>query len=144
MSKYSATPLPKKLGIRPGFRAYLGHAPADVRAELQSALEQCRVVRIPLGPLDFMMVFARYRAELQKEVMLGEGLLAPRGLLWACWPKKDSRLSTDLDDHEVRAIGLSTGLVDVKVCSVTETWSALKFVRRLTERLPSPRRTTAT
>jgi hypothetical protein len=60
--------------------------------------------------------------------------LAPAGMLWVSWPKKSSGVLTDLDDNVVREIGLAAGLVDVKVCAVTEIWSGLKFVRRVKDR----------
>ena len=60
--------------------------------------------------------------------------LAPAGMLWTCWPKKSSGVVTDLDENIVREIGLAAGLVDVKVCAITEVWSGLKFVRRVKDR----------
>ena len=60
--------------------------------------------------------------------------MAPAGLLWVSWPKKASKVATDLDENVVRAMGLAAGLVDVKVCAVDEVWSGLKFVRRLKDR----------
>jgi hypothetical protein len=109
MPGYSGTPLPKKLGIKQGFRVCLVHAPADVRAELQTELANCEVPG--RGPIDFAMVFT-----------------------WVSWPKKTSGVATDVNENVVRAIGLAAGLVDVKVCAVTEIWSGLKFVRRLKDR----------
>ena len=61
-------------------------------------------------------------------------LLAPAGMLWVSWPKKSSGVATDLDENIVREIGLAAGLVDVKVCAVTDVWSGLKFVRRVKDR----------
>ena len=61
-------------------------------------------------------------------------LLNPAGMLWVSWPKKSSGVATDLDENVVRGIGLDAGLVDVKVCAVTEVWSGLKFVRRVKDR----------
>ncbi|MFZ0540210.1 MAG: hypothetical protein WA412_18640 [Candidatus Sulfotelmatobacter sp.] len=61
-------------------------------------------------------------------------LLAPAGILWVSWPKKSSGVASDLDENVVRDIGLAAGLVDVKVCAVTEVWSGLKFVRRMKDR----------
>lgn len=134
MPRYSGVPLPKKLGIRPGFRVYLVNEPSGVHAKLRSALAGCDVVRGAQGGLDFMMVFAKTRKELTKEFSRGKESLTPAGILWASWPKKSSGVLTDLNEHAVRALGLKRGLVDVKVCSVSETWSGLKFVRRVTER----------
>ena len=133
MPGYSGTPLPKKLGIKPGFRVYLADVPADVRNELQTALAECDVLTRP-GAIDFAMAFTKSRAELSKHFAKLSKVLAPAGMVWASWPKKASGVETDLTEDEVRRIGLGSGLVDVKVCAVTEIWSGLKFVRRLKDR----------
>jgi hypothetical protein len=133
MPGYSGTPLPKKLGIKAGFRVRLANAPAEVRAELRSALAECTVAKDGAA-LDFAMVFTKSRVELIKEFSRTAKLLAPAGMLWASWPKKSSGVATDLDENVVRGIGLDAGLVDVKVCAVTEVWSGLKFVRRVKDR----------
>jgi hypothetical protein len=134
MREHSGTPLAKKLGLRPGLRVCLRHAPAEVRTNLRSVLTDCEEVRRGGGALDFVMLFARSRSELAREFGRVSRSLAPSGMLWASWPKKASGVATDLDDRAVRETGLAAGLVDVKVCAVTEVWSALKFVRRLEDR----------
>ncbi|MCI4372442.1 MAG: DUF3052 domain-containing protein [Thermoplasmata archaeon] len=136
MAGYSGTPLPKKLGLRSGFRVRIVNEPMEVRTELQASLAGCHVTGSLGGGLDFVMVFTDSRAELWREFRTATERLAPAGMLWACWPKKSSGVPTDLDEHGVRGIGLRTGLVDVKVCAVTETWSGLKFVRRVEDRAP--------
>ena len=133
MPGYSGTPLPKKLGIKAGFRVQLANAPAEVRAELREALAECAVAK-PGDALDFAMIFTKSRAELTKEFSRIAKRLAPAGMLWVSWPKKSSGVNTDVDEHGVRGIGLDAGLVDVKVCAVTEVWSGLKFVRRVRDR----------
>jgi hypothetical protein len=133
MPGYSGTPLPKKLGIKAGFRAQLANAPPEVRAELSLALAECSIVK-PGDALDFVMVFTKSHAELTKEFSRRAKLLAPAGMLWVSWPKKSSGVTTDLNENAVREIGLRAGLVDVKVCAVTEVWSGLKFVRRMKDR----------
>ncbi len=80
------------------------------------------------------MVFTKSEAVLIKEFERIGKRLAPAGMLWASWPKRSSGVPTDLDDNVVREIGLAVGLVDVKVCAVTEVWSGLKFVRRVKDR----------
>jgi hypothetical protein len=133
MPGYSGTPLPKKLGIKAGFRVQLGNAPAEVCAELSNALAECNIGG-QKGALDFAMLFSQSRAELTKEFARVTRQLAPAGMLWVSWPKKSSGVKTDLDEHVVRGIGLDAGLVDVKVCAVTDVWSGLKFVRRVKDR----------
>ncbi|HEX3822734.1 MAG TPA: hypothetical protein VHW45_20555 [Candidatus Sulfotelmatobacter sp.] len=80
------------------------------------------------------MVFAKSGAALTKDFNRIAKTLAPAGMLWVSWPKKRSGVKTDLDENVVRGIGLAAGLVDVKVCAVTEVWSGLKFVRRVKDR----------
>ena len=134
MPGYSGTPLPKKLGTKTGLRVHLVDAPPEVRAELQAELAGCEIGRDAKTPLDFVMVFTKSKAELAKEFKRVGKILAPAGMLWVSWPKKSSGVPTDLDENIVREIGLAAGLVDVKVCAVTEVWSGLKFVRRLKDR----------
>jgi hypothetical protein len=132
MPGYSGTPLPKKLGIKAGFRVQLANAPAEVCAELRKELAECKVVQG--DTLDFAMMFSKSRVELTRQFSRMAKLLAPAGMLWVSWPKKSSGVATDLDGNVVREIGLDAGLVDVKVCAVTEVWSGLKFVRRVKDR----------
>lgn len=134
MPGYSGTPLPKKLGIKDGFRVFFVSAPHDVPAELKPSMAACQLVRDGKAPLDFAMVFTKSRSDLSKEFKRTANALAPAGMLWVSWPKKSSGVATDLDENIVREIGLAAGLVDVKVCAVTEIWSGLKFVRRLKDR----------
>ncbi len=134
MPGYSGTPLPKKLGIKSGFRVWLANAPMEVRAELREAMAECEVVQQG-DALDFAMMFTKSRAELAREFSRIAKRLNPPGTLWVSWPKKSSGVVTDLDENVVRKIGLDAGLVDVKVCAVTEVWSGLKFVRRVKDRV---------
>jgi len=134
MPGYSGTPLPKKLGIKAGARVCLLDTPAEVRAELMSALAECEMASDGKKPLDFGMIFTKSKAALTKEFRKIEKQLAPAGMLWVSWPKKSSGVTTDLNENVVREVGLATGLVDVKVCAVTEVWSGLKFVRRVKDR----------
>jgi hypothetical protein len=109
--------------------------------ELQAALAACEVADNVDGELEFAMVFADSRTGLWKEVRKLTEVLSPAGMLWACWPKKSSGVLSDLDEHGVRGIGLRAGLVDVKVCAISQTWSGLKFVRRVEDRAPRIDRT---
>lgn len=128
MPGYSGTPLPKKLGIKEDFRVAMLDTPAEVRAELRDALAKCRVANDTSGPLDFIFLFSRSRADLASRLQQATKALAPAGMLWLSWPKKSSGVATDLTEDIVRQAGLEAGLVDVKVCAVTEVWSGLKFV----------------
>lgn len=134
MAGYSGTPLRKKLGIKDGFRVRFVEAPSEVLAELKPALTGCELVGDGKAPLDFVQVFTQSKTELEKEFKRITRQLAPAGMLWVSWPKKSSGVATDLDENIVRETGLAAGLVDVKVCAVTEVWSGLKFVRRVKDR----------
>jgi hypothetical protein len=134
MPGYSTTPLPKKLGFKPGFRVCLLNSPPEVRAELQPALADCRIARDLKKPVDFAMAFTKSEKDLSEKFEQIMQSLAPAGMFWVSWPKKSSGVATDLTENIVREIGLAAGLVDVKVCAVTEVWSGLKFVRRLKDR----------
>ena len=134
MPGYSGTPLPKKLGIKDGMRVHLTKVPPQVRAALSAELSHCKTRADGDDPVDFAMLFAKSKAMLITELEALAARLAAAGMVWISWPKKSSGVTTDLDENVVRRIGLATGLVDVKVCAVTEIWSGLKFVRRLKDR----------
>jgi hypothetical protein len=132
MAGYSGTPLAKKLGIRSQFRVAFFRLPPEVKAELEDNLSLCRAAGP--GPLDFVMIFVKSQAELRKQFSQFARQLAPAGMLWVSWPKKSSGVTTDVAENDVRGIGLEAGLVDVKVCAVSEIWSGLKFVIRVKDR----------
>jgi hypothetical protein len=128
MAGYSGTPLAKKLGIKDDFRVALLRVPDEVRSELRDAFAKCRIVRQPRGPLDFIFLFVKSASQLKRELTTTAKTLAPAGMLWIAWPKKSSGVTTDLIETVVRDRGIAAGLVDVKVCAVTDVWSGLKFV----------------
>ncbi len=133
---YSATPLAKKLGIKSDSRILLVDVPAEARGQLRDRLRQCSLVKGPDdGPLDFVFLFAKSRLELERWLEPAAKALAPAGMLWIAWPKKSSAVATDLSGDDVRKHGLRVGLADIKVCSVTEVWSGLKFVIPVARRL---------
>jgi len=128
MAGYSGTPLAKKLGIKDNFRVALLGVPDEVRSELDAALAKCRIVKHTSGPLNFIFLFAKSVAELERQLSAASKALAPDGMLWISWPKKSSGVATDLTEDVIRRRGLAAGLVDIKVCAVTKIWSGLKFV----------------
>jgi hypothetical protein len=135
MAGYSGTPLPKKLGFKPKFRVAFFQLPPDIKTALKKALTQCTLVRDGRGELDFAMIFIKSQAGMKQQFPKFAHRLAPAGMLWVSWPKKTSRVVTDLNENDVRRLGLQAGLVDVKVCAVSEVWSGLKFVIRVKDRL---------
>ena len=133
MAGYSAAPLAQKLGIKPHSRLLLSRAPADF--SIPDLPEGVAAKRRPgADPYDTILLFAVTQAELTRSFRSHADRLTVAGGMWVCWPKKASGLQRDLTETQVRAIGLDAGLVDVKVCAVDDTWSGLKFVRRLADR----------
>ena len=135
MAGYSGTPLPKKLGLRPGARLGLVRAPdhfADTLGDLPDGVSAVRLAR-GTSRFDVIVCFARSSRELARDLPALPARLEPTGGLWIVWPKKGG-LATDLTEAEVRARGLATGLVDNKVCAIDDTWSGLRFVVRLADR----------
>ena len=140
MAGYSGTPLPKKLGLKPQFRVAFFQLPGEVKTELKDALSECKLLKDGSSePLDFAMIFARSQADMKEQFPKFARRLAPAGMLWVSWPKKASGVVTDLTENDVMRIGLTAGLVDVKVCAVNEIWSGLKFVIRVQDRVKVPR-----
>jgi hypothetical protein len=142
MAGYSGTPLPKKLGLKPQFRVAFFQLPGDVKTELKAALSDCLLVKDRKDAsdrLDFAMIFTKSQADMKEQFPKFARRLAPAGMLWVSWPKKASGVVTDLTENDVMRIGLTAGLVDVKVCAVNEIWSGLKFVIRVQDRIKVPR-----
>jgi hypothetical protein len=135
MPGYSGTPLPKKLGLKDNFRVAFFNLPQEVEAELKSDLAKCVMAK---DRLDFVTIFVKAASDFEKQFLRFSGKLAPAGMLWVSWPKKSSGVRTDLNENLIRDFGLHVGLVDVKVCAVTEIWSALKFVIRVKNRDKRP------
>ena len=133
MPGYSGTPLPQKLGLvklttDPNAAIQFINAPPEVAKEL--GVKKAAST----GKLDFAMLFVKSQAELRKQFPVLAKRLAPAGMIWVSWPKKSSGIASDLTEDVIRNFGLATGLVDVKVCAITEVWSGLKFVIRLKDR----------
>jgi hypothetical protein len=129
---YSETPLVQKLGIKPGARFHFVGAPD----RLPDLLGPLPVGATPAsrGKLDFSLLFVKKLADLSRNFPRLRDRLESNGMLWVSWPKKTSGVPTDLTENVVRDFGLANGLVDVKVCAIDDTWSGLKFVRRLSDR----------
>ena len=134
MAGYSGTPLIKKLGIKSGFNIAFVNAPADFVRSLDLPSETTVSSASARRPLDFILLFVKSKHELAAKFSPSAAKLKPDGMLWVSWPKKASGVKTDLTENVVRELGLSEGLVDVKVCAVDDVWSGLKFVFRLKDR----------
>lgn len=134
---YSGTPLPTKLGIRPGSTVVLVHPPEGFGDVLTPLPDDVKVShRLPSGgrEVDVAVLFTTSEADLRRRFARVAAAVTTRGGLWVAWPKRASAMTTDLDENVVREVGLGHGLVDNKVCAVTEVWSGLRFVVRLRDR----------
>ena len=125
---YSGTPLIRKLGIRAGMRLLVVDAPGHYRQLLGDLPEDVRFDDDPADPVPFIHVFVRSRAELEERVAAAMPRMTQDGMLWVSWPKKASKVPTDVTEDVVRAVAIPAGLVDVKVCAVDDVWSGLKLV----------------
>jgi hypothetical protein len=134
MAGYSGTPLVKKLGFKPGMRVAFRGAPANYRKLLGPLPDDITIATRLNGEFALIHSFVTTRAALVKEVVAALKVLAKDGALWVSWPKKASGVATDVTEDVIRAVALPTGLVDVKVCAVDETWSGLKLTLRLKNR----------
>jgi hypothetical protein len=132
MAGYSGTPLPKKLGIKPGSRLALLGAPASFDDVLGELPERVTIANA-LGH-DVILLFTKARADLAKRFAKTARQLDFAGGLWIAWPKKASGVATDVTEDVVRDIALDAGLVDNKVCAIDEVWSGLRCVYRLEDR----------
>jgi hypothetical protein len=131
VSGYSGTPLPKKLGIKPGHRLVLLSAPEELSLELP---EDVRVGRTARGKADVIVSFHTERADLARRMPKLRALMEPAAGLWIAWPKRASKVPTDLTEDVVRELALANRLVDNKVAALDERWSGLRLVIRLKDR----------
>jgi hypothetical protein len=129
---YSGTPLPRKLGIKPGHRIALLGAPDGF--ELPELPDGVQVKRRATGKADVIVTFHTRRAELERRLPALRALMEPDAGLWIAWPKRASKIETDITEDVLREIALPTGLVDNKVCAIDATWSGLRLVIRLEHR----------
>jgi hypothetical protein len=115
MAGYSGTPLSKKLGIGEHSGVALVNIPADVGKELGKLIADAYPTNVKPGqPLDFILLFVKTQADLQKEISRYVSKLAPAGMMWVAWPKKSSGIASDLSFSEVQKLGLAHGLGKAK------------------------------
>jgi hypothetical protein len=144
---YSGTPLPKKLGVKPGARVGLAGAPDGFGALLEPLPDGARIetsafttgapaagaagaVLPGTGPFDVIVFFTVEQAELAGRLSELRARMAPAAGLWIAWPKRASRVPTDMTEDVIREIALPAGLVDNKVCAIDAVWSGLRLVIR--------------
>lgn len=136
LAGYSGTPLPRKLGIAPDSRVALIDGPEGVESILVP-MPTGVVLQRGLkgrGVFDVIVLFVTWRAALEKNYPRAVERLGAAGGLWIAWPKKASGVATDVSENMLREVCLPSGLVDNKVCAIDQTWSGLRFVRRVKDR----------
>lgn len=134
MAGYSGTPLAKKLGIKPGAKLLLVEAPAEPRQWLAPLPEGVEISEGRGENQDVAVFFTTDAGKLAQRFGKLARMIGPAGGLWIAWPKQASKVPTGVTDSVVRGIGLAAGLVDNKVCAISEVWSGLRFVLRLKHR----------
>jgi hypothetical protein len=127
---YSGTPLAKKLGFAPDMSVVLLDAPPNLSELLGDLPSGVKVTRRLADGADIVLIFMEYAADLSRKVLALKSAVAPDGMVWVAWPKRASKMPTDLTEDVIRDIVLPTGMVDVKVCAIDATWSGLKLVIR--------------
>ena len=131
---YSGTPLPKQLGIKEGSRIAIVDAPEGFASMLTPMPAGVEIASRLSGRLDVMLLFATRLSKLERRFGSAVKALEWDGGLWVCWPKKASKVETDLTFDAVQGMGLEAGLVDNKIASVTDVFQAMRFVYRLKDR----------
>jgi len=126
---YSGTPLAKKLSLKPGQRARFDAMPDSVLGEIRDS--GVELLATPKAPIDAAHIFVTERADMEAKLSMLRPLLSSAGFIWVSWPKKASKVPTDITEDTIRAVILpTTDLVDVKVCAVDQIWSGLKLMIR--------------
>jgi hypothetical protein len=134
MAGYSGTPLVQKIGIKSGDALLLLNPPAGFDKELAPLPSDVKLASAKAALLNVVICFTPNRKELERALPTVKPKLAQNGMVWIGWPKKASKVPTDLDENVIRDTGLALGLVDVKVCAINDVWSGLKFVIRVKDR----------
>lgn len=130
MAGYSGKPLIDKLGIKPGQLVYFRDAPEEYFKELGTLPSGVFTAKKLNRPMDFIHCFYTEQSKLKKDTIHFKQYLEQNGILWISWPKKTSKVATDVTEQSLRDILLPLNLVDIKVAAITDVWSGLKFVWR--------------
>ena len=130
MAGYSGTPLPQKLGIKPGMIVLAIDAPENYRKLLGQIPSGVNFATRPVGNTRFVHLFVTRRSELAQQLSILRHKIAEDAAVWVSWPKKSSGVATDITEGVIRAVSLPLGFVDIKVCAVDDTWSGLKLMIR--------------
>ena len=131
---YSGTPLARKLGIKPSLTLLTIDAPSEYRSWLGELPHDVSLITKWRKPLQAVHVFATRSLSLNAALSKLRNEIEQDGFIWVSWPKKSSKVPTDITEDTIREIALPLGFVDIKVCSVSNVWSGLKLVIRKSER----------
>jgi len=134
MAGYSGTPLAKKLGIKPGSRIHAVNVPGNYLKLVAPLPEGAEVMSRLSSETDIVHLFSTSRKDLAGNLRAALAKLKQDGAIWVSWPKKSSKVATDISEDTVRELALPLGLVDIKVCAVDDVWSGLKLVIRKSNR----------
>ena len=127
---YSGTPLAQKLGLKPGMHSWFQNVPEGVRSEIDRDAPCLDLLDLPEHPIQFAHIFVTSCDMLDRQLRTLLPVLDQAGMIWVSWPKKASKVPTDITEDVIRAIALPLHLVDVKVCAIDQIWSGLKLVIR--------------
>ena len=134
MAGYSGTPLAKKLGLKGGSRIFLLNAPGNYLQLVSPLPEGVQVAPQITSHTDVIHIFSTKKEELSQALHTCLEKMRPNGMIWVSWPKKSSKVPTDITEDTIREMALPLGLVDIKVCAVDDVWSGLKLVIRKEKR----------
>ena len=127
---YSGTPLAKKLSLKDGMRVWFLDMPQSVRSEIEGADLTLSEDEVPTPGLHAAHIFVTDRDTMEQHLATLREMIDPAGQVWVSWPKKVSKVDTDITEDTIREVALPMGLVDIKVCAVDAVWSGLKLVIR--------------
>lgn len=130
MAGYSKTPLYKKLGLKPGMKVVCLNPVENYHSLLGPEAPELLWSDQLSDSCDFVHLFTKSRAELDDSLPKCQASIKSNGMIWVSWPKKSSKVETDIVEDTIRSTCLPSGLVDVKVCAVDDIWSGLKLVIR--------------
>lgn len=134
MVGYSGTPLVKKLGIKPGMTLFALDAPKEYLSWLGELPDGVSIPSKATPSIEAAHLFVTKRVILKKNLVTLRKKLEQTGFVWVSWPKKTSKVETDITEDVIREVALPLGFVDIKVCAVSDVWSGLKLVIRKSER----------
>jgi hypothetical protein len=131
---YSSTPTAKKLGLKDGHRVCVLNPPKKYSDVIGRLPKDIALTDRLNHPADIVHVFVTRQADLTSRIQLMRKAIAPDGALWVSWPKKASKVPTDVTEDTIRSLALASGLVDVKICAIDDVWSGLKLVIPVAQR----------